>query len=86
MEWTDLVALVLLVAILIGNIVATVAVARSRVFERAQKHAQLYLIWLLPVIGAGTVLHFTLGSKERNESEFSDRAGGSGVSYDLNSQ
>lgn len=81
MEWTDLIALLLLASIVVANIVATVAIVRSPVYARAQKQAQLYLVWLLPVIGAGTVLHFTAGDRARDASESADSARGSGESH-----
>jgi hypothetical protein len=51
-------ALVLaVVAILAFNIGATVLVLRSPEYGPGQKIAQLFVVWLLPIIGAVIALH-----------------------------
>jgi hypothetical protein len=43
---------IFLVALVIGNLVVTVAVIRSISYDKAQKKLQCLFIWFVPIIGA----------------------------------
>jgi len=56
MNTTILIAV--LVVVLALNIFASIYVGRAPAYEKAQKVAQIILIWALPVIGATIVIGF----------------------------
>lgn len=58
-------ALVALIAILVFNAVATLAIVRTGHYQREQKRYQIALIWLAPFVGAWLCLH-VLADTRRN--------------------
>jgi hypothetical protein len=54
------IAVALIVAIAIGNVVVSVALIRSHFYSRPQMAAQVAVIWLLPLFGAVGVGAFLL--------------------------
>jgi hypothetical protein len=53
---TSQLLLALLSAVVILNVIATVRVLMSDLYEARQKYMQCALIWLIPVLGAGVAL------------------------------
>lgn len=62
--------------LIVINIAVTVAVFRSESYERNQKRLQLFVIWLLPVVGAAFTWYVL-----REEERPSRRSGDSGNEY-----
>ncbi len=55
--------LISIVAVLVAlNVYASWLALRSQLNDRAQKKAQLFLIWLVPIIGAFLTIHVLKGS------------------------
>ncbi len=52
MEVVLVVASLLLLAVVGGNLLATRLVLRDELIDRQRKQAQLLMVWLLPVLGA----------------------------------
>lgn len=46
------------VAVLAGNLIATVIVLRSDFYSSLQQALQLVLVWLIPVVGAACCMSF----------------------------
>lgn len=46
------------IAVLAGNLIATVVVWRSDFYSPLQRRLQLALVWLIPVIGAACCISF----------------------------
>lgn len=46
------------IAVLAGNLIATVAIWRSDFYSPLQRRLQLALVWLIPVIGAACCISF----------------------------
>lgn len=65
------VLLSLLGLVLLTNVVASVLVLRAKFFDRAQKRNQLFLIWLLPMIGSLLCL-FVIRETNRTVKRSSD--------------
>lgn len=75
---TLLVSALLLVFIL--NVYATLRLYRSPLYEARQKTPQFGMIWLLPVMGALLVIHFTGEPRPgRDPGDFSADYGGDGI-------
>ncbi|MDP9894989.1 hypothetical protein J2W32_003749 [Variovorax boronicumulans] len=46
------------IAVLAGNLIATVIVLRSDFYSSLQRGLQLVLVWLIPVVGAACCMSF----------------------------
>lgn len=74
-----LLALALLLVFIL-NVYATLRLYLSPLFEARQKTPQLGMIWLLPVLGALLVIHFTGEPRPRRHSgDYSADYGSDGV-------
>jgi len=71
-------------ALLLANIAATIRVLRFEGSTRGQKFAQTLVVWLLPILGAGLVFALThdeplRGGAGDNGGIYADGAAGSGL-------
>ena len=57
MEFLIAITIYLVLAGVWLNVLATLAVNHDRTLEPFQKYAQLAIVWLVPLIGSGFVLH-----------------------------
>ncbi len=46
------------------NIIVTLLVAKSDSFDKAQKVAQIFIIWVVPVVASIGILIFTLSDRD----------------------
>ena len=81
---------VVVCALLLANVAATIRVLRFEGSTRGQKFAQTLLAWLLPVLGAGLVFALTHDEPVRHDAAgdggiYADGAAGSGL-MDHNAQ
>ena len=68
-------------SLIIGNIYATYRCIRSPYADKKQKLYQIVFVWLIPVVGAVTVCHFS-----KSEKPIESNGGNSGhTSYDPSS-
>ena len=59
MEYTITASVIIVAAYIIYlNILATIVVKYSHELTRFQRTSQFIVVWLLPILGAGLVLHF----------------------------
>lgn len=67
MDFAAAFAVLLCLCLLALNSAATVAVRRSTSYTEEQERLQVLLIWLVPLLGAGFVLHFITAPNARPE-------------------
>jgi beta-lactamase regulating signal transducer with metallopeptidase domain len=59
MNIENILAYLIIAPVALANIIVTLAIVRSELFERRQKVYQYCLIWLLPFVGAAVVYAFS---------------------------